>query len=228
VIGTASRGSILLAAGVAFAASARQTTAPAPSSRHVAIVVETQLVDASVRTGIRELAMRLQPAAAVGLFAIGNRTTTLVDYTMDINTVAAAADRLGAVVQLESNLGESLLDVVQAIGRRRLVHPAIVIVASIDGSDIGPSASDVAGRIKRSGAVLYAVGVVKARGRSEDIPAVSGAPDRILMTPVRRQDVLTRAAKASGGSYTEVKSTGGAANAMLAIAEEILRQAPRQ
>ena len=161
--------------------------APATARLHVTVMAEERLADTAVRAGIFEFTRRLQPFAETALISIGHRTTTLVDYTTDLDAMVAGLNRLRFVPQAQSNFTEALLDISQKIERRRPERPVIVVVTRADDRDAGPSAKDVLDRLRRSGAIVYAVAIVAAPRTGEPLPTVD---DRLVAEPSRRAEVL--------------------------------------
>jgi VWFA-related protein len=201
-----------------------QKVAPATARMHLMVMVEERLANAPVRVGIFEFAQRLRPFAETAHIAIGHRTTTLVDYTTDLDALAAGLNRLSLVPQAQSNFTEALLDVAQRIEQQRPERPVIVVVSRAGNRDGGASAKDVLDHLRQSGAMLYAVAIVDAPRTSEPLPTVSGTDDRLLAEPSRREDVLEGGTKQSGGRAREVKATAGVPKALQQIAAELGNQ----
>lgn len=202
-----------------------QKAEPATARVHVSVMVEERLADTPVRMGIFAFAKRLQPLAETALIAIGHRTTTLIDYTTDLDAIAAGLNRLSLVPQAQSNFSEAVLDISQRVERQRPERPVIVIVAKAGVRDGGASAKDALDRVRRSGAMLYAVAVVDFENTTEPLPAVVGATgDRLIAEPTRRQEVLEGGTKQSGGRLVEVMATAGVSKALQRIAADLSSQ----
>jgi VWFA-related protein len=201
-----------------------ETAVPATARMHLTVMVEERLADASVRMGLFEFMKRLLPVAETGVIAIGHRTTTLVDYTTDLDALAVGLNKLSFVPQAQSNFTEGLLDVTQRIERQRPERPVIVVVTRASNRDGGASAKDVLDHLRQSGAMLYAVAIVDAPRTSEPLPTVSGTDDRLLAEPSRREDVLEGGTKQSGGRALEVTPTAGVPKALQQIAAELRSQ----
>ena len=204
-----------------------QTVAPATARMHLTVMVEERLANASVRVGIFEFAKRLRPFAETALIAIGHRTTTLVDYTTDLDALAAGLNRLNRlslVPQAQSNFTEALLDVGQKVERQRPERPVIVVVTRAVNKDGGASAKDVLDHLRHSGAMLYAVAIVDAPSTSEPLPVVGEMFDRLVAEPSRREDVIEGGTKQSGGRALEVTATAGVPKALQQIAADLSNQ----
>ena len=192
-----------------------QKAAPATARMHLTVMVEEWLADDSVRTGIFLFAKRLQPFAKTAVIAIGHRTTTLADYTTDLNAIAAGLNRFSLLPQAQSNFTEALLDVTQTVERQRPERPVIVVVTRAVNRDGGASAKDVLDHLRQSGAMLYAVAIVDAPTTSEQLPTVGVEGDRLVAEPSRREEVPGRGDEAvrrpSAGGHGEGRRAEGAA-----------------
>jgi VWFA-related protein len=201
-----------------------QKAEPATARVHVSVMVEERLADTPVRMGIFAFAKRLQPLAETAVIAIGHRTTTLVDYTTDLDAIAAGLNRLSLVPQAHSNFSEAVVDISQKVERQRPERPVVVIVAKAGAWDGGASAKDALDRVRRSGAVLYAVAVVDFSSTTEPLPAVGETGDRLVAEPTRRQEVLEGGTKQSGGRLMDVMATAGVPKALQQIAADLSSQ----
>ena len=198
-----------------------QIAAPATARLHVTVMAEERLADTAVRAGIFEFTRRLQPFAETALISIGHRTTTLVDYTTDPDAMVAGLNRLRFVPQAQSNFTEALLDISQKIERRRPERPVIVVVTRADDRDAGPSAKDVLDRLRRSGAIVYAVAIVVAPRTGEPLPTVD---DRLVAEPSRRAEVLEVGTKQSGSRTLHVTATADVPKALEQVAADLRNQ----
>ncbi len=201
-----------------------QKAAPATARMHLTVMVEEWLADDSVRTGIFLFAKRLQPFAKTAVIAIGHRTTTLADYTTDLNAIAAGLNRFSLLPQAQSNFTEALLDVTQTVERQRPERPVIVVVTRAVNRDGGASAKDVLDHLRQSGAMLYAVAIVDAPTTSEQLPTVGVEGDRLVAEPSRREEVLEGGTKQSGGRALEVRAKAGVPRALQQIAADLSSQ----
>ncbi len=201
-----------------------QRAEPATARMHLTVMVEERLADTAVRMGIFGFAKRVQPFADTAMTAIGHRTTTLVDYTTDLDAIAAGLNRLSLVPQALSNFSEAVLDISQKIERQRPERPVIVIVAKAHAWDGGASAKDALDRVRRSGAMLYAVAVVEYSSTGEPLPTVGETGERLVAEPTRRQDVFEGGTKQSGGRLVEVTATAGVPKALQQIADDLSNQ----
>ena len=198
-----------------------QKAAPATARLHVTVMAEERLADTAVRMGIFEFAKRLQPFAETALTAIGHRTTTLVDYTTDLDAIAAGLNRLSLIPQAQSNFSEAMLDVGRTVERQRPERPVIVVVTSADERDSGPAARDVLDHLRRSGAIVYVVAIARAGRTGEPLPTID---DRLVAEPSRRAEVLEGGTKQSGGRTVHVTATAGVPKALEQIAADLRNQ----
>ena len=162
-----------------------QKAEPATARMHLTVMVEERLADTAVRMGIFEFAKRLQPFAETAMMAIGHRSTTLVDYTTELDAITAGLNRLSLVPQARSNFSEAVLDISQKVERQRPERPVVVIVAKAGAWDGGASAKDALNRVRRSGAMLSAVAVVDFSSTSEPLPAVGETGERLVAEPTQ-------------------------------------------
>jgi VWFA-related protein len=201
-----------------------QKAAPATARMHLTVMAEERLANASVRTGIFEFARRLQPFAETALIAIGHRTVSLVDYTTDVDAIAAGLRRFSLIPQAQSNFTEAVLDISQKVERQRPERPVIVVVVKANNWDGGASAKDVLDHVRQSGALLYAVAIVDSPSTGEPFPTVGESGDRLVAEPTHREEVLEGGTKQSGGRLMEVTATAGVPKALQQIAADLSAQ----
>lgn len=134
------------------------TTEPATARMQVSVLVEERLIgDGSIRMGIFEFMKRLHGAADIGLITVGIRNQTHVEHTGDLNTLAAALNKLSLNPGPQSNLTEGVLAVAQAIEQKKAPRPVIVAIALSGGQAGGPAANTVLTQLRQSGAIMHAV-----------------------------------------------------------------------
>ena len=201
-----------------------QKAAPATARLHLTVMAEERLLDEAVGPGLFAFMKRLQPYAETALIAIGHRTTTIVDYTTDLDVIAAGLKRLTLIPQAQSNFSEAVLDICQRVERRSAERPVIVVVARAGGADDGASAKDVLDHLRKSGAMMYAVAITRSPRTSEPLPTVGAENDRLVAEPSRREQMLEGGAKQSGGRCLTVTTTAGVPQALQQIAGDFGRQ----
>jgi len=168
-------------------------------------MVDERLLDGPTRNGIFEFMKRLQPASEFALITVGLRNQTVVDYTSDLNAIAAAINKFTLNPGTVSNFSESVLEVTKKLTQQRSERPVIVAVAAPSGGEVGSgSVTETLNSLRQSGAQLHAVTWTLSTSGSEQI--------------------LEEGAKQSGGRRVDVNGTPAIPKALQQIADDLSSQ----
>lgn len=190
---------------------------PAKARLHLTVLVEERLApDSSVRTGVFELAKRLQGAAEIALVTVGQRNTTIVDYTTSLDALVGGLNKLSLNPNQVSDLTEGILQTVKIYEQQRPERGAIVVIGFSDGQAGSSTAKDVLSHIQNSGVTLHTISLATAQG--------AGSGDLGSANVNVREQVLGDGAKQSGGRRVEATATAGVPRGLQQIAGDLLAQ----
>jgi len=178
----------------------------ATAKMRTALMVDERLIgDGSIRNGIFEFMKRMVSSSEFALIVVGLRNETVVDYTTDLNAMAAAINKFTLNPGRVSNISESVLDVARKIAQQRSERPVIIVVGLPGEGEVGSgSVNETLNALRQSRAVLSAVTMVIATGGGEQI--------------------LEEGAKQSGGRRVEIGVTTAIPKALQQIADDLSAQ----
>jgi VWFA-related protein len=189
---------------------------------HVAFIVDDNGT-AIFRAGIAAFIRRLYDRADFALTTVVGQPFKVVDYTRNIETLAAALGKM--VPRPETREGGQLLsgifETAKDVEARKLARPVIVAL-TVGGEEHTPlRASQVLDQMRHSGAALYVVGVAASALR----PVVGAAqPSDLLQANFHLQEVLGDGPKQSGGVRHEIVATAGLVPGLQLIGEQLANQ----
>jgi hypothetical protein len=193
------------------------TTEPATARMQVSVLVEERLIgDGSIRMGIFEFMKRLHGAADIGLITVGIRNQTHVEHTGDLNTLAAALNKLSLNPGPQSNLTEGVLAVAQAIEQKKAPRPVIVAIALSGGQAGGPAANTVLTQLRQSGAIMHAVTLAGGGESAEGVGSLADSSGR--------EQVLGDGSRQAGGRRHDVQAPSAVQRALQQVADDLLAQ----
>ncbi|HEY7498472.1 MAG TPA: hypothetical protein VH740_08160 [Vicinamibacterales bacterium] len=188
---------------------------PATTKLRVALAIEEIMVsDASIRTAIFEFMKRVANSAEIGLFTVGLRTTTVVDYTSSLEALVGGINKFTLNPAKESAIAEGVLELSNRFAEAKPPRPAIVVLA-LSGGQVGVDPRLVLEKVRDSRATMY----------SATLAGPSNAPTLGTMNDhAGREQVLGDGPKQSGGRRVDVTTTAAFPKALQQIANDLLAQ----
>lgn len=160
---------------------------------------------------VRRLVGRL-PGHRLALVGAEGDGTVLAPLTTDVAVIDLLLDGLapGALPTPGTELGDALARAGELFPDSKGTHRAVILVS--DGEDHGGGLVEAAGKLAAAGASLYTVGVGTPQGATVPVPGLPGAvkrhPDGSVVISRLDEELLDRAARASGGLYLRATGAG--------------------
>jgi VWFA-related protein len=164
-----------------------------------------------MREGLTKFVEKLQGHAEISIVTVGERSTSLVPYTTDINALKRGINRIFARSGSGAYLLDGILEVSQGLQKRKAERPVIVAV-TMEGVEFSNLQHEtVLKALDASGATLHVLSV--------------GMPSSSMADEMRNLNaVVAEGTKRSGGRRDQVMAASGIAEALPEVAGELLNQ----
>ena len=164
-----------------------------------------------MREGLTKFVDKLQGHGEIGVVTVGDRATSLVPSTTDVNAVKHGINRIFARSGAGAYLLDGILEVSQGFTRRKAERPVIVAI-TMEGVEFSNLQYDtVLKALEASGATLHVLSV--------------GMPSSSLADEMRNLNlVVAEGTKRSGGRREQVMAISGLSEALPRGADDLLNQ----
>jgi VWFA-related protein len=164
-----------------------------------------------MREGLTNFVDKLQGRAEIGVVTVGDRATSLVPSTTDVNALKQGINRIFPRSGAGGYLLDAILEVSQGFARRKAERPVIVAV-TLEGVEFSNLQHDtVLKALEASGATLHVLSV--------------GMPSSSLADEMRNLNmVVAEGTKRTGGRRDQVMAISGLSEALPRVADELLNQ----
>ena len=164
-----------------------------------------------MREGLTKFVEKLQGHAEIGIVTVGERSTSLVPSTTDINALKRGITRIFARSGSGAYLLDGILEVSQGFQKRKADRPVIVAV-TMEGVEFSNLQHEtVLKALDASGATLHVLSV--------------GRPSPSMADESRNLNaVVAEGTSRSGGRRDQVLAESGIAEALPKVADELLKQ----
>jgi VWFA-related protein len=196
---------------------AREVLKAGPATAPMQIIV---LIDDSeaatnaiqrIREGLTAFVDKLQGRAEIGLVTIGERPTSLVQYTTDTAALKKAINRLFARPGAGAYLLEGIQEVSRGLEKREAARPVIVALTT-EGVEFSNLQHDqVLKQLQASGAAFHVVAI--------------GMPSSSMSDEMRNRNVvLAEGTERTGGRRDQLLAESSIPEALPRVANELLNQ----
>lgn len=196
---------------------AREVLKAGPATAPMQIIV---LIDDSeaatnaiqrIREGLTAFVDKLQGRAEIGLVTIGERPTSLVQYTTDTAALKKAINRLFARPGAGAYLLEGIQEVSRGLEKREAARPVIVALTT-EGVEFSNLQHDqVLKQLQASGAAFHVVAI--------------GMPSSSMSDEMRNRNVvLAEGTERTGGRRDQLLADSSIPEALPRVANELLNQ----
>ena len=164
-----------------------------------------------MREGLTKFIEKLQGHAEIGIVTVGDRPTSLVPSTTEINTLKRGITRIFARSGSGAYLLDGIVDVSQGFQRRKAERPVIVAV-TLEGIEFSNQQPEtVLKALDTSGAALHVLSV--------------GMPSSSMTDETRNLNrVVADGSQRTGGRRDQVLAASGLAEALPRVADDLLNQ----
>lgn len=211
---------------------------PATAPIHVAMIVDDSGTGI-FRSSVADFVDRLLGRAQFSIKRVVAQVQTLVDYTTDIDQLRKAVLSLKAMSETPDGgqVVEGIFEASKELQARDAARPVIVVLTDTDAEYSSLPAKLVLEQLRRSGTLLYVVGVVRLpvlrtspNSTANAGPALPGAqsaverPSDLIDRQIDINQVLGDGPKQTGGRRVEITGGAGPPPVLQAIAEELNHQ----
>jgi VWFA-related protein len=164
-----------------------------------------------MREGLTKFVEKLQGHAEIGIVTVGERSTSLVPFTTDVNALKRGITRIFARSGSGAYLLDGIQDVSQGFAKRKAERPVIVAV-TLEGVEFSNlQYENVLKTLDSSGAALHVLSV--------------GMPSSSMADEIRNLNtVVGEGTKRTGGRRDQVMAISGIPEALSRVADELLNQ----
>lgn len=164
-----------------------------------------------MREGLTKFVEKLQGRAEIGIVTVGERSTSLVNSTTDVNVLKRAINRTFARSGAGAYLLDGINEVSQGFEKRKADRPVIVAV-TMEGVEFSNLQYEtVLKTLDAGGATLHVLSV--------------GMPSSSMADEMRNLNaVVAEGTKRSGGRRDQVLAVSGIPDALSRVADELLNQ----
>ena len=164
-----------------------------------------------MREGLTKFVDRLNGRAEIGIVTVGERSTSLVPSTSDAPALKRGITRIFARPGSGAYLLDGIQDVSQGFQRRKADRPVIVAI-TMEGIEFSNLQHEtVLKALDASGATLHVLSV--------------GMPSASMSDEMRNlNQVVDEGTRRSGGRRDQVMAISGIPEALLRVAEDLLKQ----
>ena len=195
----------------------REVVRAAPATAPMQIVL---LVDDSeamnealqpMREGLTKFVDKIQGHGEIGIVTVGERSTSLVPSTTDVNALKRGINRIFARPGAGAYLLDAILEVSQGFSKRKADRPVIVVV-SMEGVQFSNLQYDtVLTALEPSGATLHVLSI--------------GMPSSSMVDEMRNVNmVVAEGTSRTGGRRDQVMAISGIPDALRRVVDELLNQ----
>ena len=188
---------------------------PATSPMQIMVLIDdSQAADSSIqplREGLTAFVLALNDRADIGLITIGERPTSLVEHTTDVNLLKKGITRVFSRPGAGTYLLDGILDISKGLQKREAERPVIVAVVmeAVEFSNLDHRR--VLDQLYASGAGLHVIAV--------------GTPVTSLDDETRnRNQVIAEGTEQTGGRRDLVFAPMGIPDKLRQLADELLHQ----
>jgi VWFA-related protein len=197
--------------------AAREVLRVGPATAPVQVIL---LVDDSeamtpalqpMREGLTKFVDKMQGHGEIGIVTVGERPTSLVPSTTDVNALKRGIGRVFARSGAGAYMLEGIQEVSQGFQKRKAERPTIVAI-TMEGVEFSNLQHDnVLKTLDASGAALHVLSI--------------GTPNRSMSDELRNLNmVIAEGTKRSGGRRDQVLAISGIPEALLRVADELNNQ----
>jgi len=164
-----------------------------------------------MREGLTKFVDAMQGHAEIGIVSVGERATSLVPATTDVNALKRGINRIFARPGAGAYLLDGIQEVSQGFQKRKAERPVIVAI-TMDAVEFSNLQHDtVLKALDESGATLHVVSI--------------GMPNASMSDELRNLNmVIAEGTKRSGGRRDQVLAVSGIPEALLRVAEDLNNQ----
>lgn len=164
-----------------------------------------------MREGLTKFVEKLKGHAEIGIVTVGERSTSLVASTTDINALKRGITRIFARPGSGAYLLDGILEVSQGFQKRKADRPVIVAV-TLEGVEFSNLQQEtVLKALEASGATLHVLSV--------------GMPSSSMADETRNLNaVVAEGTNRSGGRRDQVLAASGLAEALPRVADDLLHE----
>ena len=164
-----------------------------------------------MREGLTKFVDKMQGHAEIGIVTVGERATSLVSSTTDVNALKRGINRIFARSGAGAYFLDGIQDVSQGFKKRKAERPVIVAI-TMDGVEFSNLQYDsVLKALDESGAALHVLSV--------------GMPSSSLPDEKRNLNmVIAEGTKQSGGRRDQVLAVSGIPEALVRVADDLNNQ----
>ena len=164
-----------------------------------------------MREGLTKFVEKLHGHAEIGIVTVGERSTSLVPSTTDVNALKRGINRIFARSASGAYLLDGIQEVSQGLQKRKADRPVIVAV-TMEGVEFSNMQYEtVLKALDASGAALHVVSV--------------GMPSSSMADEIRNLNVVVaEGTKRSGGRRDQVLAISGIPDALSRVADDLLSQ----
>lgn len=179
------------------------------------LVDDSQAATAAIpflRDGLRKFIERMQGKAKIGLVTIGERPTTVVEYTTNTAALTKGVNRIFARPGGGAYLLEGVRDVSRGMRKREGQPRPVIIALTVEGVEFSNLQYDrVMDELRPSGATFHALAI--------------GTPAATVSDELRNRGLLlSEGTKETGGRYDQLLSPMAIEDRLQQLAGELLNQ----
>jgi VWFA-related protein len=188
---------------------------PATTPMQIVLLVDDSAVlDPALqptREGLTKFVEKMQGHGEIGIVTVGERATSLVPSTTDVNALKRGITRIFA----RSGAGAYMLDGIQEVSRgftKRKAERPVIVALTMEGTEFSNLQYDnVLKTLDESGATLHMLSI--------------GMPNNSMTDEWRNLNmVIAEGTKRSGGRRDQVLAISGIPEALLRVADELTNQ----
>ena len=180
----------------------------------VLLVDDSQAMDRALqpmREGLTKFVEKMQGHAEIGIVTVGERSTSLVQPTTDVNALKRGITRIFARPGSGAYMLDAIQDVSQGFQRREAERPHIIGITTDTVEFSNLQWQMVLKTLNASGATLNMVSI--------------GMPSASMADEMRNlNQTIAEGTKDTGGRRDQVLATSGIPEALLRVADDLLHQ----
>lgn len=179
------------------------------------LVDDSQAATAAIpflRDGLRKFIERMQGKAKIGIVTVGERPTSLVEYTTDTAALTKGVNRIFARPGGGAYLLEGVRDVSRGMRKRENQPRPVIIALTVEGIEFSNLQYErVLDELRPSGATFHALAI--------------GTPAATVSDELRNRGLLlSEGTKETGGRYDQLLSPMAIEERLQQVAAELLNQ----
>jgi VWFA-related protein len=199
---------------------------PARTKMHIAVMIEETLTPmGGVRNALGEFVKRMYQVAEISFIIVGQRNTTVVDYTSDPNALITGINNLSlSQQQTQTMVPEGIFDLTKVLEKDKPERPVIVLLALEKQQASAEQPQNVLNQLARSGAMMYVVSMEGGSASSGTSGIGRASADNGAMDMAGRAQVMGDGPKQSGGRRVEVAALTAFPTGIQQIADDLSSQ----